>query len=412
MIKFESFVLNNGLKVIVHEDHSTPMVCMNLLYNVGARNEDPGRTGFAHLFEHLMFGGSVNIPNYDEPLQRAGGDNNAFTNSDITNYYLTLPAENLETAFWLESDRMLRLAFSEKSLDVQRQVVIEEFKQRYLNQPYGDVWLLLKPLAYRVHPYRWNTIGKEIGHIEQAKMEDVVGFFEQWYHPGNAILVVAGKTSPAEVRTLAEKWFGPIAAGPVVRRELPVEPEQTEKRFLHVKRNVPANAVYLAWHIPERTHPMYPAYDLISDMLGNGMSSRLYKALVKEKQIFSEITAYVSGDRDPGLLIINGKTLSGISSEAGENAILEVLEVFREQVNEAELQKVKTKMESVFSFNNVGILNKAMTLAYFEWLGNAADINEEIAKYRMVSLDQIRHALQSFTNINLSTLYYSKEAEA
>ena len=320
MINFDKFTLSNGLRVIVHHDPTTPLVAMNILYDVGARDEDPDKTGFAHLFEHLMFGGSINIPSYDEPLQKAGGENNAFTNCDFTNYYLTLPKNNLETAFWLESDRMLDLAFSEKSLEVQRQVVIEEFNQSYLNQPYGDVWLLLKPLAYKVHPYQWNTIGKTTQHIAEATMADVKSFYSRYYNPNNAILSLAGDIQSDEIRVLAEKWFGPIASGPENTRKLPAEPDQKEARTLTVHRDVPTNAIYKAWHSCSRMDKNYIASDLISDILGSGESSVLKKELVKKKRLFSEIDAYITGDIDPGLFIISGKLMPDVS--IGENAIL------------------------------------------------------------------------------------------
>ncbi len=291
MIEFNRFTLENGLKVIVHEDFTTPMAVLNILYDVGARDEEPNKTGFAHLFEHLMFGGSVNIPNYDEPLQRVGGENNAFTSNDITNYYITLPSTNLETAFWLESDRMLSLAFSEKSLDTQRNVVMEEFKQRYLNQPYGDVWLKLRPLAYQTHPYQWATIGQDLAQIENAKMEDVKAFFAKHYTPQNAILVVGGNVTTAEVKRLAEKWFAPIAAGNKYERNLPKELPQEEARSLTVTANVPLNAIYIAFPMPARKDPMYQVFDLLGDILSQGQSSRLYNSLLKEQQLFSDINA-------------------------------------------------------------------------------------------------------------------------
>src|ERR1700741_543424 len=321
MIKFEKFKLDNGLTVIVHQDKSTPMACLNILYDVGARDEDENKTGFAHLFEHLMFGGSVNIPNYDEPLQLVGGENNAFTTNDITNYYCTVPANNLETAFWLESDRMLSLAFTDKSLEVQRSVVIEEFKQRYLNQPYGDVWLLLRPLVYKVHPYKWATIGKEISHIEQATMQDVKSFFKAHYNPSNAIMVVAGNVELDNVKALCEKWFEPIAAGEKPKRDLPVEPEQTEYRSLTVERDVPINSIYRAYRMCSRKDPEYHTIDLISDILSRGNSSRMYKTLVKDKQLFSDLNVYVMGDFDKGLFVISGKVNDGISIEAAEAGI-------------------------------------------------------------------------------------------
>jgi zinc protease len=408
MIHYEKFALDNGLTVIVHEDNSSPLACVNILYDVGARDEEESKTGFAHLFEHLMFGGSVNIPSYDEPLQMVGGENNAFTTNDITNYYCSLPAENLETAFWLESDRMLSLAFTPKSLEVQRSVVIEEFKQRYLNQPYGDVWLLLRPLAYRVHPYKWATIGKEISHIENATMDDVKGFFRKHYHPSNAILVVAGKVSVAEVKRLAEKWFGPIPAAPKSRRALPPEPAQTEKRTLTVERDVPADAIYKAYHMCARRDPLYHAADLLSDVLSRGNSSRLYKKLIKEKQFFSEISAYVMGDFDNGLFVINGKVREGVTMEQAEESIREEISRLKQGgVEPDELQKCKNKAESAITFSETDILTKATNLAVSELLGDAELINEEIRRYRAVTGEQVlAQANAILDEKNCSTLYY------
>lgn len=413
MVDFSRFKLENGLTVIHHFDSSTPIACVNILYDVGARDEDSDKTGFAHLFEHLMFGGSVNIENFDEPLQRVGGENNAFTNNDITNYYLTLPVENIETAFWLESDRMLSLAFSEKSLEVQRNVVIEEFKQRYLNQPYGDVWLLLRPLCYKVHPYQWNTIGKEIKHIEEAEMEQVKSFFNKYYHPANAIMVVAGNISLDKVKQLSEKWFGPIPAKPKVKRNLPAEPAQNELRFLEVKRNVPSDAIYCCWHMCSREDDSYHAFDLLSDVLSNGHSSRLYQSLVKEKEIFSEINAYVSGDHHPGLFVISGKPRTGVSLEIAEQSIMQEVEKIKTiPVPERELQKLKNKAESVFIFSNMSVLNKAMNLAYFEWLGNADGLNTELDKYRKIDAKKLLEVASGYLiDSNKSTLYYRSSNE-
>src|ERR1044071_3521328 len=295
MIAFKEFELENGLRVIVHEDRTVQIAVMNILYDVGSRDEQPHKTGFAHLFEHLMFGGSKNIPSYDEPLQLVGGENNAFTNTDITNYYLTVPASNLETGFWLESDRMLSLSFDPKVLEVQRKVVIEEFKQRYLNQPYGDVWLKLRPLAYQSHPYQWATIGKEIAHIEEATMDDVKDFFFAHYLPNNAVLVVAGNVTVDQIKQLSKKWFEPIPAGKKLERKLPLEPKQKGKRILNVEAKVPANALYKAYHMPGRFHADYYATDLLSDILSRGQSSRLYQKLVKEKEIFTSISSFVMG---------------------------------------------------------------------------------------------------------------------
>ncbi len=415
MIKFERFTLANGLKVIYHQDNATPLVCMNILYDVGARDEHPEHTGFAHLFEHLMFGGSVNIPNYDEPLQMVGGENNAFTNNDITNYYLTLPADNAETAFWLESDRMLSLAFTPKSLEVQRQVVIEEFKQRYLNQPYGDVWLLLKPLAYKVHPYQWNTIGKEISHIENVTMDEVKDFFKKFYHPANAIMVVAGPIELEQVKQWSEKWFGTIPAQVKDQRNLPSEPAQTEARKLVVYRDVPANSIYKAWHIGKRTDKSYHHFDLISDILSNGKSSRLYLNLVKEKKMFTEINAYVSGDLDNGLFIVSGKLTAGTNVENAEKEIdLAVYQFVEEKLAENELQKVKNKVESVLNFSNTNVLNKAMNLAYYELLGDADLLNKEEENYASITSEEIQQTAKTyFTENNSVSLHYlMNEAKA
>lgn len=408
MIKFEKFELDNGLKVIVHQDKSTSLACINILYDVGARDESPEQTGFAHLFEHLMFGGSVNIPNYDEPLQRVGGENNAFTTNDITNYHLTLPAENLETGFWLESDRMLSLAFSEKSLEVQRNVVIEEFKQRYLNQPYGDVWLLLRPMAYKVHPYRWDTIGKEIAHIENAKIEDVKSFFKRFYCPNNAIVVVAGNVTTEEVKTLSEKWFGSIPKGPEYKRRLPVEPNQTEARSLTVERDVPANAIYKAYHMCARMDEAYYATDLISDILSQGNSCRLHNTLIKDKKLFSDIQAYVLGDFEKGLFVVSGKLSAGITMEQADAGIKEELQKLQaELVNDNELTRVKNKIEASHMFGEMDVLNKSTNLAIAELLDEASMINKEIEKYQAVTSERIKEqASIIFRDENCSTLYY------
>lgn len=409
MINYERFTLSNGLRVLVHTDKSTPMAVMNILYDVGARDENPEKTGFAHLFEHLMFGGSANIPNYDEPLQLVGGENNAFTSNDITNYYLTLPADNLETGFWLESDRMLELGFSDKSLDVQRNVVIEEFKQRYLNQPYGDVWLLLRPLAYKVHPYNWPTIGKEISHVADATMDDVKNFFYTHYRPNNAIMVVAGNVELEEVKALTEKWFGPIPAGNVPVRNLPQEPVQTEERKLSVERAVPANAIYKVWHMVDRLHPDFYATDLLSDVLSNGKSSRLYQTLVKEKQLFSDIGAYQSGDIDAGLFVISGRLNAGVTMEQAEEAIATELDKLKaEPVEERELTKLKNKLESNNVFGEMSVLNKAMNLAYAELLGDANRVNTELERYQAVTPADIQRVANTLlTAQNCSTLYYN-----
>lgn len=412
MIKFEKFELKNGLKVIVHQDETTPIVAFNLLYNVGARDEDENKTGFAHLFEHLMFGGSVNIPNFDEPLQFVGGDNNAFTSNDITNYYITVPKNNLETAFWLESDRMLSLAFTEKSLEVQRQVVIEEFKQTCLNQPYGDVWSLLRPMVYKKHPYQWATIGKEIAHIENATMNDVKAFFFKHYLPCNAILSIAGNITIEEIKTLAEKWFGNIPSGEKPLRNLPLEPIQTEERRLRVERDVPANAIFKAFRMCKKTDDEFYATDLLSDILSNGSSARLYQALVKNNPLFSEISAYVMGSFDEGMFIISGNLQENTSFDEAEKAIEKELENIKKTlVAEHELTKVKNKIISSHEFAETSVLNKAMNLAIAELLGDANDVNFENEKYSKVTPEDINKvAKKILVSTNCSTLIYAKKS--
>ncbi|MDY0904350.1 pitrilysin family protein [Pedobacter sp. CFBP9032] len=414
MVDFNRFTLANGLKVLVHEDPTTPMAVLNILYDVGARDEDPEKTGFAHLFEHLMFGGSVNIPNYDEPLQRVGGENNAFTSNDITNYYITLPSENIETAFWLESDRMLSLAFSEKSLDTQRNVVSEEFKQRYLNQPYGDVWLKLRPLAYKKHSYRWATIGKELSHIENATMDDVKAFFKKHYTPQNAILVVGGNVKTEEVKKLAEKWFEPIPAGDKYERNLIQEDTQTEARTETVKANVPLNAIYVSFKMPGRLNADYYAFDLLSDILSRGQSSRLYNSLLKEQKLFSDINAYISSSLDAGLFIVEGKLVEGVSIETAEKAIWAELDKLKaEVVSSDELTKVKNKVESVLVFSEMSLLDKAMNLAYYELLGDANLLNQEAKEFLKVTADDIKRiSNETFGRAQSSTLYYLTEEHA
>ena len=408
MIKFERFTLDNGLKVIVHNDTSSNLVAFNLLYNVGARDENSERTGFAHLFEHLMFEGSVNIPSFDSPLQQVGGENNAFTNNDITNYYITVPKENLETAFWLESDRMFGLDFSEKKLEIQKNVVVEEFNQRYLNQPYGDVFLLLRPLAYKVHPYQWATIGKDISHIREANLQDVKDFFYNHYAPNNAILSVAGNVTKEEIEKLANKWFAPIKYREIVKRNLPKEPVQSEPRTLTVERNVPFDAIYKVFHMGSKFGKDYYTTDLISDLLANGKSSRLYQNLVKKQQLFSDINAYITGDIDEGLFVVSGKLMQGISIKTAENAINDELQkIITGEITDYEIEKVKNKFESVYQFGELTVLNKAMDLAYQELIGDADKINHEVEKYRSVSVQEIKSiAKKLFNKNNSSSLYY------
>ena len=408
MIQFEKFQLDNGLKVLVHQDTSTPMAVVNVLYNVGAKDEDPAKTGFAHLFEHLMFGGSVNIPVYDEPLQRAGGENNAYTTNDLTNYYCQIPAENIETAFWLESDRMLSLAFSKKSLEVQRKVVCEEFKEHYINKPYGDAWHKMRSLAYTQHPYRWMTIGASLEHVENATIEDVKDFFFQFYRPNNAILVVTGNVQTEQVKQLAEKWFGPIEAGKSYIRNLPMEPVQEKSRSMDVRADVPLDMLMMTWHMGGRFDEGYHATDLITEVLGGGTSARLYEQLIKVKQIFSSIDCYHFGTVDPGLLVIEGKLVKGISMAVAEKAVLEEVEKIKNEILDAkELQKVINKTESVICFEDMSIMNRAHSLAYYELLGDADLMNKELGMYQRVTPSMIQHtAQQIFQDNNRNTLYY------
>lgn len=408
MIQVNRHILPNGLRIVHHADNSTQMVALNFLYHVGSRDEDPEHTGFAHLFEHLMFGGSVHIPDYDTPVQNAGGENNAWTNYDITNYYITLPYQNTETGFWLESDRMLGLDFSPRSLDVQRQVVIEEFKQRCLNQPYGDVSHLLREMAYQNHPYQWPTIGKEISHIEQATLEEVKAFFYRFYAPNNAILAVSGHISFEETVRLAEKWFGPIPAREVGHRQLPKEGIQTTLRRKNVRRNVPVDALYLVFHMCNRLHPDYYTFDMLSDLLANGQSSRLIQSLVLKQQLFTAINAYITGSLDEGLLCISGRMAPGVSLEEGEKAVWAELKKLQEvPVSESELEKVKNRYESEQIFSNINYVNVATNLAYFELIGGAEKINDEVANYRAVTAENIQHVAQTaFVPENCCILYY------
>ncbi|NQD72598.1 insulinase family protein [Sphingobacterium shayense] len=414
MISYQQFKLENGLRILVHEDHTSAMACVNILYQVGSRDESPEKTGFAHLFEHLMFGGSVNIPSFDTPLQEVGGENNAFTSTDITNYYLTLPAVNIETAFWLESDRMLSLAFSEQSLEVQRNVVCEEFKQRYLTQPYGDVWLRLRPLAYKVHPYRWATIGKDLKHIEEATMDDVKAFFKKFYTPNNAIMVITGNVELQSIKKLAEKWFAPIPAGEDIVRNLPKEPKQKEARRDEIYADVPIDSIHIAFHGPDKLHPDYPAMDLISDILSRGSSSRLYRNLVKDNPFFSEINAFVMGTFDDNLFVVEGKPSANVTVAQAEELIwAELIKMTKELVHLEELQKIKNKIESTMIFSELSIQDKAANLAFYEALGDANLYNQEVENYQAVSSEDIKRVAQYlFLKENSSTLiYHAKNTE-
>lgn len=408
MIDFRSYRLENGLRLLVHEDRSTPLVAMNILYDAGSRDEDPSLTGMAHLVEHLMFSGTGNIPEYDLPLQLAGGENNAFTNNDITNYYITLPAANVETAFWLESDRMMAPGFTERKLGIQKSVVIEEFKQRYLNQPYGDAMLLLRPLAYQTHPYRWPTIGIEPGHIERTGLKDVIGFFSRHYNPGKAILTLSGNITADKAYDMTMKWFGTIPAGKNHVRNLPAEPEQDSERRLSVKRDLPADALYKAWHMGPRNGSDFHTMDVITDLLAGGESGRLYNKLVRDQNLFSEINAFITSDLDPGLVIITGKIMKGVDVNEAEKAVNQVVQELKDTaVPDYELDKVKNRYESSSVLSYTSILNKALNLSVFELLGDASRINTEVDTYRAVSKSMITDAANMYLNPeNCSTLYY------
>lgn len=410
MIDFKKYTLPNGLRIIVHRDTSTPIVAVNTLYDVGARDEDPNRSGFAHLFEHLMFGGSINIPSFDNPLQRVGGNNNAFTNNDYTNYYITIPKENIETAFWLESDRMLSLAFTPESLEVQRKVVIEEFKQRYLNQPYGDAWLHLRPMAYKKHPYQWATIGKSIEHIEDATLSDVKTFFKRHYHPGNAILVVAGNVDPDIIYKMVEKWYRDIPAVENGERNLPQENEMTGYECETLVRAVPQNALYMTWPMPDRFSSDYYAADLITDILSQGKSARFYRNIVSPGGIFTSLSSYILGSLDRGLLVVNGMVDSSTDFETARRSVLsEIDQLLKYGPTDSELQKVKNKLETSHLLQESNVLSKAMSLAYFELLGDAGKVNQEMENYRKVtSEDIIRVASSIFQTQGLKELRYQK----
>lgn len=413
MINYKKHILDNGLTLLVLETDSTPLVTVNTLYSVGARDEDPSRTGFAHLFEHLMFGGTPKVPDFDRVVTQMCGESNASTNNDITQYYLTVPAQYLETALMLESDRMQHLDLSTKSLAVQQSVVTEEYNFRYINRPYGDMWLLMRPLCYKVHPYRWCTIGADIRHVQQATLDDVDEFYQRYYCPANTIMAVAGNVKSDEVIRLVEKAFGSIFSGQRAQHLLPVEPEQTASRFLEVERDVPADALYLAYPTCGRTGDEMPPTDLISDILSNGPSSRLYNHLVKNNPLFVELDAYITGDYDPGLFVIVGKMREGVTLEEGREAVEnELQQMVVEGFGEGELEKVKNKYESTFSYSQYRVLDCAMALCYYEWLGNLDWINSEPQLYRCVTTDDIsRISSQLFRHQHQSVLYYRKTSE-
>lgn len=408
MFPYQRFFLNNGLEVIVHEDHSSKIAVFNLLYKVGSRFEKAGKTGLAHFFEHLMFGSSANVPVFDRELELVGGSCNAFTSPDITNYYMTLPAANIETAFWLESDRMLQLTLSEKTIETQRKVVMEEYKQRYLNQPYGDVWHHMRDLAFEKHPYRWPTIGQNLSDIEGYTREDVWEFYQTHYHPGNAILVVAGDVSLSQIEKLAQKWFGPIASNLAKRNEIASEPVQTQKRTREIQAKVPTDALYKAYKMPAKSESGYLEADLISDLLGSGKSSLLEQRLVKNGKIFASVGGYITGSVDPGLLVFSGKMESGISAKEGEQALDEVIgEFLGKEISDRDLQKIKNQGEAIKTYESIQLINRAMNLAYYAHLGDPELYWQEFEEKSKIGAAQIKTwANRLLQEDQASVLYY------
>jgi zinc protease len=408
MFPYHRFFLDNGLEVIVHEDHSSKIAVFNLLYKVGSRFEQPGKTGLAHFFEHLMFGSSANVPVFDRELEMVGGSCNAFTSPDITNYYMTLPAANIETAFWLESDRMLQLTLSDKTIETQRKVVMEEYKQRYLNQPYGDIWHHLRKLAFHKHPYRWPTIGQNLEDIENYTREDVWDFYKTHYHPGNAILVVAGDVTLDQIQKLSEKWFGPIPTNPNGQTAIATEPPQTAKRSLVHAAKVPTDALYKTYKMPAKGQPGYLEADLISDLLGSGKSSLLEQRLVKNGNIFASIGGYITGSVDPGLLVFSGKMERGMSAVDAEKALDEVIEEFlKSEIPAEKLQKIKNQGEAIKTYESIQLLNRAMNLAYFAHLGNPDLYWKEFEEKSKIEAPQISiWANKLLREDQASVLYY------
>ena len=411
MIKIEKFILKNGLTVLVQEDKTTPMAVVNVLYKVGAKHEDKNKTGFAHLFEHLMFSGSINIPEYDTPLQKVGGENNAFTSNDYTNFYAQLPAENIETAFWLESDRMLSLAFNEKNFLTQKKVVCEEFKENYINKPYGDIWHIMRKLAFKQHPYKWMTIGSELSHIENATLEDAKNFFYNFYRPNNAIISVVGNITIKQIADLANKWFGDIPSNNLNPVLYPTEPKQTQKQNIKINAKVPFDYIVKAWHIEERLHPNFYTMDLITDIMGSGDSARLYQSLIKENPLFNSINCYHLGAIDPSLFVITGKINKGISMEEADNSINNEIEILKNNLlTETEIKKISNRIETIHSFENMQIMNRAHNMAYFDMLNILDQIDNELEKYQFITNQQVQHyAKNTFIETNENTLYYYAE---
>ncbi|MFI3315614.1 MAG: pitrilysin family protein [Rikenellaceae bacterium] len=411
MIDYEKRVLKNGLTVLLHYDNSTPLVAVNTIYKVGAKDENPNKTGFAHLFEHLMFGGTKEIKDYDIPIQMCSGENNAFTNNDYTNYYIVMPKDNLEVALYLEADRMVNLDINSRSLSVQQKVVEEEYKERYVNRPYGDIWSIIRPMVYKKHPYRWSTIGADIAHVRDASLEDVKSFYDRYYTPQNAILAIAGDIDMNSTWEMVERVYGNISKGEIIEKERHLEPIQTKQQIVEVERDVPSSIVYIIFHMGNRTSREFAICDVISDILSGGSSSRMYQSLIKQQRLFSAINAYISGDVEEGMFVVTGTLLPETTIEMGENALWQELEKIKtEAVGDYELEKVKNKFEVNTIFGELNVMNKAMNLCYYEMLGDISLINKEIATFHSIKKEELSQtATKLFTKENSSILRYKSK---
>ena len=413
MIDYTLHTLANGLRIIANRDRRSKSAAVSILYKVGARDEEPSRTGFAHLFEHLMFRGTRRVPDFDHPVQMACGESNAFTNNDYTDFYLTLPVDNLPLALWLESDRMTGLDIDDGKLEAEKRVVVEEFKERYLNRPYGDMTMLLRGMCYTQHPYRWSTIGLTPDHITAATLDEVHAFYRRHYRPSNAVLAISADIDPQRAIAMAEDYFAGIGDSPQPKQPLPAEPPQTEARRTEVERQVPATVVALAFHIGGRTERDFFLGDLVSDLLAGGDSSRLYNELVKERRIFSSTNAYVTGEIDPGLFVFTGELMPGMTAAQGEDALWdEIGRLQTEAVGEYELGKVRNKFEANTAFGELNVLNKALNLCIYDALGDLPLINREVGIYRSLTADDIiDFSRRTFTRERCSTLIYKSAAE-
>ena len=408
MIKYKQAVLDNGLTILVNRDRASKLAAVNILYKVGARNEAEDKTGFAHLFEHLMFRGTHSVPEFDVPVQMACGENNAFTNNDYTDFYITLPKENLSTALWLESDRMRNLNLSREACETEKMVVIDEFKQRYLNQPYGDESMLLRDLCYKTHPYRWSTIGISPEHIERATLEDVHHFYNLHYRPSQAILSISADIDEDEMIALATEYFSNIEDMGGEIATIPQEPKQTEPRRLIVEREVPATNVTIAFHIGDRLSREFFLGDLCSDLLAGGESSRLVNHLVKERGLFTAVNAYITGSLDAGLFIIKGRLMPNTTEQEAEEALWgELRELMNGNISDYELEKVKNKFEANMLMGEINVMNKAMNLGFYAMTGDLELINKEADIYRSITREEVAEfATKVFTSQNSSTLIY------